>query len=397
MCYDGVLGVILELIKHSIRSTYNLPIKGGRVMVRFLRPCHIWPSVCSFSMLLLLYVYQLYQFSLLEWFYNAWSCKCVVAGGITTIASLFMVFSAVLLIINTPQIKINPEYVAPCSPMHKVLEIPAPSSGPLNSITDFIVEPDFTHQSVERGVNEKVTVYCAGIEANRLNNHQLVDRSVPFNNTNQTLARTAAFLPLMYYKAMEYFVLKHSPFSLFLCLSNSERMLRLPSVMFLLYKRVDKDGWSLERNILIASRNVTFNSSLCANTTILSPESAVVYMALSTPDTVHFKNIIGYVEQLYYNADALDIKNTSNIVEANEPKVIPGVNSEKLVCYVSGMDNEDLCQLYQFLSSHVPLVWTKVLYPIFITLCILLCVVVCVCSFVTHRSRHAHPTGYKRV
>ncbi len=42
MCYDGVLGVILELIKHPIRSIYNLLIKGGRVMVRFLRPCHIY-------------------------------------------------------------------------------------------------------------------------------------------------------------------------------------------------------------------------------------------------------------------------------------------------------------------------------------------------------------------
>ncbi len=28
-------------IKHSIRSTYNLPFEGGRAKGRFLRPCHI--------------------------------------------------------------------------------------------------------------------------------------------------------------------------------------------------------------------------------------------------------------------------------------------------------------------------------------------------------------------
>ncbi len=41
MSYDGVLCVILELIKHLIISTCKIPIVGARDKGRFPRPCHI--------------------------------------------------------------------------------------------------------------------------------------------------------------------------------------------------------------------------------------------------------------------------------------------------------------------------------------------------------------------
>ncbi len=58
MRYDGVLCVILELIKHSIRSTYNLPIEGAALRVVFIGPVNLY---CEPGFILLLHTY-LYMF-----------------------------------------------------------------------------------------------------------------------------------------------------------------------------------------------------------------------------------------------------------------------------------------------------------------------------------------------
>ncbi len=334
-----------------------------------------------------------------------WSRKCsCLVGASTTALITFIVFLflAVTLIINPAQKNIDS--VVSCFPVDEVVEIPPPSRDHLSSLMRGITELNFARQTVWRNDrNEEIVVYCAEIGADRLKSHQVVDRFVPFNNSNQTLD-SAEFLPLTAAEPTSFFGLEQSALSIYLCLTGKEKMSDVPPVQFLLYKRVDKVSWDFEKNILIASENVMFDSNLCANTTILSPEDAIVYTALSTSAFVHFKTVIFYVKQIYYDAKPLNIINDSNIVKASKPKLIPGVSGQKLICYVFGRMGEE-CELYRFLSSHVPLVWKEWSYPLFIALCVLsflyFCtyiIMLCV-ACMWYRSRHfvTRSTNYRRV
>ncbi len=252
-------------------------------------------------------------------------------------------------------IDINPHYLKSYilwAPANLVSEIPKPSIDSLSSPLSWLKTADFTQDIVKRGENDELTIYCAEIEIKLLKNHQKVNYKQSFIEHNQILTETTAFLPLSQASPVAYYVLSQSKMSVYFCLSDREE--HPQSVKLLLYKRVDQKSWEPENNVVVASQTVTFSSS-CTNTTVLAPESAVVYLALSSPDSVSFKSIIGNVKQFYYDGAALDIKNVSNIVSAEDPKIISGSLSKKLVCYVSRDIGEEK-MFYETVFLCVPLV-----------------------------------------
>ena len=146
-----------------------------------------------------------------------WSRKCsCLVGASTTALITFIVFLflAVTLIINPAQKNIDS--VVSCFPVDEVLEIPPPSRDHLSSLMRGITELNFARQTVWRNDgNEEIVVYCAEIGADRLKSHQVVDRFVPFNNSNQTLD-SAEFLPLTAAEPTSFFGLSN-PHCLSIC------------------------------------------------------------------------------------------------------------------------------------------------------------------------------------
>lgn len=290
-------------------------------------------------------------------------------------------------------IDINPHYLKsdiPWAPANLVSEIPKP---PRDSLSSPFRTTDFTQESVERRKNDELTIYCAEIEIERLNNHQKVKYKLSFNEFNQNLTETTALLPLSLANPTAYYVLSQSKLSVYLCLSDRE--VHPLSVKLLLYKRIDQNSWEPENNVVVASQNVTFNSSSCTNTTVVAPESAVVYLALSSPDSVSFKSITGNVKQFYYDETALDIVNVSNIVSEEHSKIISGSSSKKLVCYVWGGFDDDSDIFYEIIFLRVPVVWKNWTPSVFILVCISLLFSLCVCivfscSFAARRRHVTH-------
>ncbi len=289
-------------------------------------------------------------------------------------------------------IDINPHYLKsdiPWAPANLVSEIPKP---PRDSLSSPFRTTDFTQEIVERKKNDELTIYCAEIEIERLNNHQKVEYKLSFNEFNQNLTETTALLPLSLANPTAYYVLSQSKLSVYLCLSDGE--VHPLSVKLLLYKRIDQNSWEPENNVVVASQNVTFNSSSCANTTVVAPESAVVYLALSSPDSVSFKSITGNVKQFYYDETALDIVNVSNIVSEEHSKIISGSSSKKLVCYVWGGFDDDSDIFYEIIFLRVPVVWKNWTPSVFILVCISLLFSLCVCIVFSCRfaARRRHVT-----
>ncbi len=304
---------------------------------------------------------------------GVWTRKCVCCVTAIIIFIIGLVLASILII------TINPHYLQsgiPWAPANLVSEIPKPSIDSLSSPLSWLKTTDFTQEIVKRGEDDELTIYCAEIEIERLRNHQKVNYKLSFMENDQILTKTA-FLPLSLASPVAYYVLSQSKMFVYLCLSDREE--HPQSVQLLLYKRVDQNSWEPENNVVVASQNVTFSSS-CTNTTVVAPESAVVYLALSSPVSVSFKSIIGNVKQFYYDETALDIKNVTNIVSTEDPKVISGSSSKKLVCYVSrDIDEESI--FFELVFLCVPLVW-KNWKPVFIFACIfslLFSLSLCVC------------------
>ncbi len=332
----------------------------------------------------------MYIYTSAELCYNIWTHKCV-CYVLMIVAAIFALIIGVTLA-TILIIDINPHYLKsdiPWAPANLVSEIPKPLR---DSLSSPFRATDFTQESVERRKNDELTIYCAEIEIERLNNHQKVKYKLSFNEFNQNLTETTALLPLSLANPTAYYVLSQSKLSVILCLSDRE--VHPLSVKLLLYKRVDQNSWEPENNVVVASQNVTFNSSSCTNTTVVALESAVVYLALSSPDSVSFKSITGNVKQFYYDETALDIVNVSNIVSEEHPKIISGSSSKKLVCYVWREFDDDLI-VYEIIFLRVPIVWRKWTLPVFIpVLCISLlfslCVCIVCCSFAACRKHGTH-------
>ena len=266
-------------------------------------------------------------------------------------------------------------------------------------------QPDLDHQSVSRNTEGYgQSVYCAEFSNIELDNSRSSDDLGPVDvyinqSQPQGLSQSTEFLPLGGVSPSYKYLLSKSVFTVYLCLIGPVNINGpVPSVNVLLFRFKDRNN--LQNAHPLERAEISFNGSLCSNTSITLSQSALIVAALSTPSTVTFVTIKGYLKHYHYDSKIeSQLNNTTNLIGLGTTVQIKGEYFSKLLCYIEGGEDNTVIPDVLF-DVLIPFDWSPWARPVLSSviglvlimsvIIIIFCLGKCCKGFHNRRSRNGY-------